>query len=269
MISLVCLDLDGTLLPPSGPMSQRTIKTVNRAKEKGIHVVIASGRRFGSVVPHAKMLGFDCPIISYSGCWIRYTNADKPIAAYSAPHRPMVKLLQRLRGRVDLAGLYIDDMLYLDNQNEYSARYENRVDLKAKLVPDLADFLEGSGKDPTRLLMILDDPEKLNKLSNELKIEFEGQLNFVKSWATFLEAGPVGVTKGTSLLLLASHLGINLEQAVAFGDQENDLDMFNVCGLSVAMGNAPLDVQEKAHIVAPSNAEDGVAVVLEKILECA
>ena len=93
-------------------------------------------------------------------------------------------------------------------------------------------------------------------------------LDFVLSWSTFMEVGTVGVSKGGALSVWAEQNGIDLSRSVAFGDQENDLSTFGVCGVSVAMGNATDQVKEMANIVAPPNSEDGVAQVLERMLAC-
>jgi hydroxymethylpyrimidine pyrophosphatase-like HAD family hydrolase len=68
-----------------------------------------------------------------------------------------------------------------------------------------------------------------------------------------------GVNKGSAVKRLAQHLGIPLERVIAIGDYYNDLDMFKIAGLSIAMGNAPSEVRRAADLVAPANDEGGAA----------
>lgn len=268
-IKTAVLDLDGTLLSSQDSISQRNTDTVNLAHKKGIKIIIASGRRYSSITPYLDSFDFTCPIIAYSGSWIVEEPGSKPLIEHKVSWEPAADLARRVKGKVEMVGVYINDLLYLDNRNIYSQKYENRIHHRAKLVPDLAFFLESERIDPTRLLIISDRTESLDKLYKEVKEIYRGKLDFVKSGPTFLEAGKIGVTKGSSLTLYAKLRGLNLKEAVAFGDQENDIPSFRACGMSVAMDNAPAEVKREAKMLAPSNDEDGVARVLERLMECA
>lgn len=268
-IQTAVLDLDGTLLSSTDTISQKNIDAVNLAHTKGIKIIIASGRRYSSITPYLSPFDFECPVIAYSGSWIVESPDRKPLVEHKVSWEPVADLARRVKSQVDMIGIYINDTLYLDNQNIFSQRYENRINHRAKLVPDLAFFLESEKIDPTRLLIISDRTDSLDTLYKQVKEIYKGKLEFVKSWPTFLEAGKVGVTKGSSLTLYANLRGLNLKKAVAFGDQENDIPSFQACGMSVAMDNAPAHVKQEAKMTAPSNDEDGVARVLERLMECA
>jgi len=118
------------------------------------------------------------------------------------------------------------------------------------------------------MLVVENKTDYLDSIYTQMKKEYAGVLDFVLSWSTFMEVGTVGVSKGGALSVWAEQNGIDLSRSVAFGDQENDLSTFGVCGVSVAMGNATDQVKEMANIVAPPNSEDGVAQVLERMLAC-
>jgi len=269
MISSIILDLDGTLLPPIGGITQRSKRIIQKANIMGISIILCSGRRFGSVKPYADFLEIDCPIIAYSGSWIQHSKEDKPIFTYDISWQSTLRLLDEISFDAEMLGVYIDDLLYLDNENEYSKRYENHISLRSVLVPSLNNFLKETQKNPTKLLITLANPEKLEIMYNKLQQKFAYELDFVRSWETFLEVGKIGISKGSALIHFSKLEGIDLKRAVIFGDQENDIAGFRVCGLSVAMGNAPASVKSHAKYVAPTNGEDGVAQVLEKMLECA
>jgi len=82
----------------------------------------------------------------------------------------------------------------------------------------------------------------------------------------YLEIIPAGATKGTALRVLAEHLGIPLEETIAVGDQENDLEMIEAAGLGIAMPQAPEGVRKAARQVAPSDAEGGLLALFREIL---
>ena len=82
----------------------------------------------------------------------------------------------------------------------------------------------------------------------------------------FLELVPLGVNKGNALARLLDVLGMTPQDLIAIGDNYNDLEMIELAGTGVAMGNAPEDIQRRADFVTRSNAEDGVAYALEQLL---
>jgi Cof subfamily protein (haloacid dehalogenase superfamily) len=92
-------------------------------------------------------------------------------------------------------------------------------------------------------------------------------INLTYSAPHYLEITRHGVTKGAALTNLARFLGIPLEQVAAVGDGENDISMFEVAGMSIAMGNAAPQIQQAADLVAPSNDEDGLVWALKVVEE--
>ncbi len=98
----------------------------------------------------------------------------------------------------------------------------------------------------------------LERLPLDLSITFSGPL--------YLEVTSRGVSKGRALTSLAEYLGLALKNVAAIGDQQNDLSMFEVAGLAIAMGNAPEDVKTRADVIAPTNDEGGLAWALNQIV---
>jgi Cof subfamily protein (haloacid dehalogenase superfamily) len=101
---------------------------------------------------------------------------------------------------------------------------------------------------------------------NEDILDQDLYVRTVFSGAIFLEVTRGDVSKGTALTVLSEHLKIPLARTAVIGDQENDLSMFEIAGLTVAMGNAPQIVKNKAHHVAPENDEGGAAWALMNII---
>jgi len=266
MIEIACIDLDGTLLNDGKSISKRNINALRKAKELGIEIVLASGRRYGSILPFTKLIGIECPIVAYSGSLIQHSTEKIPMFHETMSWEYSAELIEQVRDQVDLVGFYLDDIFHIEKNNERSRMYEARTSMKCKVVPDVVSFLTEKKVNPTRIF-ILSETLQTNGLYYELSEQFKGKLDFVSSWATFLEAGAVGISKGSALKFLAGKYGWNLENAVAFGDQDNDISAFEICGLSYAMDNASGGVKEKAKFVAPCNLEDGVAVVLERLMK--
>lgn len=88
------------------------------------------------------------------------------------------------------------------------------------------------------------------------------------SGAPFVEMAAAGVDNGWALQALCSHWGIAPSEVTAFGDMPNDVPMLRWAGYSVAVANAHLDVRQQVQEVTLSNNDDGVAVVLDRLLSC-
>jgi Cof subfamily protein (haloacid dehalogenase superfamily) len=119
---------------------------------------------------------------------------------------------------------------------------------------------------PTKLVAI-DEPEILDGLEARLKQRFAGRLYISKSLPYFLELASPEVTKGSGLAFLAQHLGFARERTVAFGDGENDVELLEWAGFGIAVANADPRVLAVADWVCPSAGEEGVAQVIEAVLD--
>jgi hydroxymethylpyrimidine pyrophosphatase-like HAD family hydrolase len=110
-------------------------------------------------------------------------------------------------------------------------------------------------------------PELLDTMRPIIAARFGGRVSLVRSWPTFLEILPSGTSKGTGLLAALRHRNIRPEQVIAFGDEENDLEMFAVSGFSAAPATANKLARDAVDVIVPSNDEDGVAAFLEELFK--
>ena len=100
-----------------------------------------------------------------------------------------------------------------------------------------------------------------------MREKFAGLATFTISKPEFLEAVPIGASKGEGLIRLAELIGINLDNTLCFGDSYNDISMLQAVTHSVAMGNACEDAKQIAKYICKPNTEDGLAqFVLEHVL---
>lgn len=265
MIEAIITDLDGTLLSPDGTISDANKSILRQAMNKNIRVILASGRRYLSAERFAKELDIKDYIIAYSGGWIKRIVDEKPVVSFDMPSPQSAEYIRLVRDRVDLVGVYVDDTFYVQQKNDSLAGYEARSHLKAVEVDDVSDFILQTDAKPTKIFTLA-NPEILEIISAEMNERFAGVLDFVKSWDNYLEVGLAGITKGSSLKILAQMTNLNLGNSVFFGDQQNDLPAMEVCGISVAMGNATDEVKSRATMIAPDNTQDGVARVLERMI---
>ena len=218
---------------------------------------------FRSVRPYLVEAGIDDPVICYQGAVV----AD-PRTGEFLRHEPIP--LGLARETIAVLGeegfhvnCYVDDELYVDEVTPEAERYAGFQNLPLHEVGDLTAWLSAP---PTKLVAI-GDPDLLDGLEVRMKARFDGRLYISKSLPFFLEFASPEVTKGSGLGFLAEHLGFTRERTVAFGDGENDVELLEWAGFGVAVANAHPRVLAVADWVCPSAAEEGVAQVVEALLD--
>jgi Cof subfamily protein (haloacid dehalogenase superfamily) len=218
---------------------------------------------FRSVLPYLEQAGLDSPVICYQGAVV----AD-PRTGEFLRHEPIPLELARtaIAAIVDEGfhvNCYVNDELYVADVTLEAERYAGFQDIPLHAVGDLAAWLT---EPPTKLVAI-DEPEILDGLEARLKQRFAGRLYISKSLPYFLELASPEVTKGSGLAFLAEHLGFARERTIAFGDGENDVELLEWAGFGIAVANAHPRVLAVADLVCPSAEEEGVAQVVEALLD--
>lgn len=259
-IKLIVSDLDDTLLNDSLEISEANKQAINHVKKMGIKFTIATGRMFSSVLPYAKELEIDLPLITYQGALIKNPDTGTVVS-----HRPIpLAIAKEIADESEELGYHLnayqDDGLLVKELTPEAVYYQSVAQVPMKVVGSLADYLT---KGPTKLLVI-NDEEKLIPLLDKWQHEFGQELYLTRSKPNFLEIMAKEADKGSGIKLLADSLGIDKEEIMVIGDSYNDLEMFDYSGISVAMGNARHEIKERARYVTKSNEESGVAWAIEK-----
>jgi Cof subfamily protein (haloacid dehalogenase superfamily) len=246
---------DSTLQP-------RTIAALRRAHDAALPVIVVTGRMVQSVRKALAPAGIAAPVICYQGAVV--TDAD---GAWLR-HEPLPLELARetiaaLAEEGYSPNVYVDDELYVASDTQEARAYAelNRIDFH--VVGDLLEWLEAP---PTKLVCV-GEPAALDALEPRMKGRFGGRAFIAKSLPHFLEFAQAGVTKGAGLDFLSEHLGFTKEQTIAFGDGENDIELVEWPAYGVAVANAHERVKAVARWVCPPAADEGVAQVLEALLD--
>jgi len=261
-IKLLALDLDDTLLGADFQISAENCHSIRRAVASGVSVTLATGRMFRSALPYAKQLQIDLPLITYHGALIRTAAGEETLY-----HRPVPLKLARQVAAMAAAGnyhlnAYIDDELFVAEENEFSRYYQQLANVKVTAVGDLSVYLETA---PTKLTIIGSD-DRLAEIKKTLIENYGNELSIVISRPNFLEITDSLATKGQALHFLAEMQNIPREQVAAIGDSYNDLDMILYAGFGVAVANAREEVKLIADIITAKNTDHGVAVFIKQYL---
>lgn len=272
---IVFLDVDGTILEHGSHVAPSTGAAIRAARTAGHLVYLSTGRSASDIHPRVADIGFDGAITN-SGALVMSGDAvvvDRPLSPAQTD-----RMLTVLRGRGIRFFLQTHDGVYAsDDMAELMASHAQTLrDRAGGVKPEdsiagLAgrDFPRTDEADLTRIakaVFVSDRPDGLEVLRSDLGDEF-----LVVPGSIPLPGGSNGeiserdTTKGSAIELLLAHLGLDAADAVAVGDSWNDVEMFQVCGVSVAMGNAHDELKELADFVTTNVLDDGVANAFQRL----
>ncbi|KTR50120.1 sugar phosphatase [Pantoea ananatis] len=264
-IKLIAIDMDGTLLNPQHEITPAVKTALNRAREKGVSIVLATGRPFVGIERYLQELDLQADgqyCISNNGALVHQAKDGEVVADVT---------------------LGFDDYLYVEKLARELGVHFQAFDKSHLYTPnkDISEFtiheasLTGipvryravEEMDPaTRFpkLMMIDKPALLDAAIAKLPEQAHQTYTILKSAPYYLEILDRRVNKGYGVKMLAEKLGLKAEDVMAIGDQENDLAMIDYAGTGVAMGNAIESVKNIAQFITKTNREDGVAHAIEK-----
>ncbi len=273
-IKLIALDLDGTLLHRNHEMSERTVRAVQTAYKKGYHIVICTGRRYGSCLRILNTLGCIDEIILDNGIIIKDTRTEKTIYADYLPSDTYSQVFKHVRDiglpAVVLIDEYPDPDIYIENfdgANPYHREFVESNITSCRTVQNL----EETPSDKIIQLAIFEEYSTLKKVEATLKKSVEHLIDCftiraIRYAGSSLELIPKGASKWRALKFLLDKKGIASHQVLAIGDDVNDIEMISNAGYGVAMANAFDEVKAAAEYLAPDRDEDGAAKAIERLL---
>lgn len=269
-IKLIALDLDGTTLTRNG-LTRRTKETLEDAIEKGIEVVIATGRPYSALPEAVKTIkGLEHIIISNGAHIVRPLTGEFLYSNYverEAILRVRDMLMKRdfpvevfTEGRA-----YVDRELYEDVKKNGSTYLAARYILRTREPVDrIYDFWYEHADSIENVNIQFEHQEDKAEMKSILE-KAEG-ITLTSSTYHNLEVGGETTSKASALEELCRMKGLTMENVMAFGDSPNDGAMIRAAGIGVAMENATADILDDADITAPSNDDEGVAYTLRMLL---
>lgn len=273
MIKLVAIDLDGTLLGADHEsVTRRTADALHAAQEAGIQLVISTGRMYGNIPESVREACKTDYVISSNGAAVWDTRRDAIVYGKPIRYAKAGQIIGLLNREHVYYEMYYQGASYADrscydaiNRDLLPDWYEKRIRVHSKPVDNALNFAVVGKCDIEKFNIPFLQEETYRKLWNE--IAALGGLELVSSLENNIEVNAAGADKGDALMHLCNQLGIDRTEVLAIGDSGNDVQMLGYAGISVAMGNATPHVKTLAGYVCPSNGEDGVAVVLEDLVQ--
>ena len=268
-VRLAALDLDGTLLNHEGQVTPRTRAVLQAASDRGVVIVPTTGRPLGNLPPVVAQLP-----------GVRYAITSNGAAVYHLPDRlcihesamepalvcPIIEELQK-------KSIHMDAFINGDGFSQRSCegkidcldmptsikRYIHRT---RTFTDDLAAYIRVHNLNVQKMTLNFYPQEDGTFLYRDEVMQIlseHPEITFLSGGYHNLEFTRAGVTKGNGLTLLCSHLGVDIEETLACGDTQNDIDILKTAAIGVAMENALPEVKEIADFVTRSNENSGVA----------
>ena len=254
MIKSIALDLDGTLLNSKKEISKKNIDILRKIYEKGIEILIVTGRSYSATKSIIKKLDLPIIAICYNGAKVIDTKNEEIL--FEEPlSEEIVKILIKISRENNIhLNLYQDEEWFVENkQNWQTQYYKENIGIDAIEI----NFDKFLNLLMTKALFV-DERSNLEKVEKEILEKIGEIVHLTYSQEKYLEVLNKKVNKGKSLERILKIKNLTLETCVAFGDANNDKEMIEMVGYGVAMGNAEDNLKEIAKYRTSSNDNDGV-----------
>ncbi|MES2240508.1 MAG: Cof-type HAD-IIB family hydrolase [Bacteroidota bacterium] len=259
---MLVLDMDDTLLNDNHEISNENRAMLSKAKEKGVHVILASGRPTPAMIEYAKDLGLmDSYMISFNGAVITDLKSNEVIFEQSLTQEQIHTLYDYSKEKNTHIITYLDGKVVSETHSEYIDVEVNITGLEHEVVPNFKERVQSAAIK----CILLEEPSYLKGIEEDLKATMP-HLSVCMSKPFFLEAAQTGIDKGASVKFLAEKLNILQSEVIAVGNAGNDLSMIEYAGLGVWVDNVDAHLRDRGNVIVASNNNHGVAEVIEKYI---
>jgi Cof subfamily protein (haloacid dehalogenase superfamily) len=261
-IKLLLADVDGTLVTPDKVLTDRAVDAVRRLGEAGILFAVTSGRPPRGMSMLIEPLNLTTPIAAFNGGIL--VNRDMSVIEQRVVPEDLVVPVAELNASFGLdTWVYRGADWYVpDPKGAHVARETATV----RFEPTVMASLDGLTSDVTKLVGVSDDLDAVARASEAAHDRFGDHVAAARSQPYYLDVTHPDANKGAVAQYLARTYSIPTDSIATIGDMPNDVLMFAHSGLSIAMGNASLEVQRAARRVTASNADEGFAAAVERFI---
>ena len=286
MIQIIASDMDGTLLNDKMTISKENAAAIKKAQAAGVHFIVSSGRGYTEIKPLIQDAGFNCPMITLNGAQV-FDETGKLLSSAPISDQLAAKLMHFLKQKKLYFEVVTSRGIYSDNR---AKRIENFAELLTHINPETSFKLAVSFAAARMELMNInytddyyqlvadphlsiykivafnnDGPKVLGPIKDQVKKI--NSLVVTSSAETNIEINHINAQKGIALQRYADLLNVPMDNVMAIGDNNNDLSMLQVAGISYAMDNAIASVKKAAKRLTSSNVKNGVAQAIEEVLQ--
>lgn len=290
MYKLVAVDLDGTMLNQYGVVTENTKKIIQKTIEKGIEVIIASGRPIDSIRTIAKEIGSEKYFIAGNGALVYDMQKEEIIYDKFLPRQKVLEIIKICEENSISYNVYTDQTI-LTKELKYNVLYYQKENLKKEenkqtrisIADNIYEYVKNKKEDKFLKITVCDDNKtvfqsiirKLRKIEGIEVLDVSHMSRKTIKQGTeeitieyyYTEITSQNVDKWEAVEFLMKKLNLKKEEVIAIGDNVNDKKMIEKAGLGVVMGKSTPEVTEIGDYITATNEEEGVAKALEKFCE--
>ena len=263
-IKLWISDIDGTLINYDGSCTNKMLSTIEKVKNKGVKIVIATGRMFMGAEHAAKRFKLNTPVVCYQGAVVRTKNEilwQAPIKNYI-----LKEIIEYLRKNNIHTHVYNNDTLYVEDDNKkIMHEYCNGRGTTYKYIKT---FDELNLKNVPKILGVIEDNAIMQKIKNELKEKYKNTLTIVQSSKNYLEITDKKASKGSALNFLKKYWNLSDDEILASGDQDNDIELLKNAGIGISVGNSSPELLKVAQYHCKDVNSDELVKYIEDFILC-
>ncbi|MBR2179877.1 MAG: HAD family hydrolase [Selenomonadaceae bacterium] len=261
-IKIVFSDIDGTFLTNDHKVTKQTKSAVKSLLAQDIPFVLVSARMPEAIYPITDKIGIKIPIISYSGGLVLTVEEEVLYSKTIVKEQTEAVLKAIDEGWNDVTvNYYAGRRWFVRDVKDKRVKYEMDITEATAESADFSDLISSQVM-PNKILIMCEE-STCEEMERELGKMFPA-LNVVRSSKFLLEIMDKSVSKATGIEVMLKHYGLTAAEAIGFGDNYNDIDMFKLVGTAVVMGNAPEPVKQYANEVTTSNEDSGIYQYLIK-----
>lgn len=288
MYKLVAIDLDGTMLNSYGIVTDYTKEIIQKVQEKGVEVIIASGRPIDSIKTIAKEIKSEKFFISGNGAILYDIKKDEIIYENTLKKSKILDIIKICEENSIYYNIYTEKEILAKSLN-YNVLYYYKENLTKEeeskthinIIENIYDYISNRNEKVIKITICDENKTIFNSIMKKLKEIEEIEVLEVSHMSRkmirqgteevpieyfYTEISAKNVDKWNAIEILAEKMKIEKEQIIAIGDNDNDKKMIENAGMGVAMKESAPEITKNAKFVTLSNNEDGVAKALKQLI---
>lgn len=271
MYKLIATDCDGTILNSEGFLPNEIIDTFRKLHNKGIHILVATGRNDILAKDYLDELNINCPVAGCNGATLVNFYSNQKYFIKSMDTTSLDKIFDICQDNNIGVKIFTTDTCYTNDKTLYeggigliTTKYKRKMkySVNYKLIDNMHSV--SNLDNVVKAVVIENDIPKLLKLRDTINISIPSVKAVQSNW-NCIDINSNDVSKGNAILDYAKIVGVKPEEIIAFGDSENDISMLKCAGIGVAVNNAQDCVKEAADEIVDTNDNFGVAKFLKGI----
>ena len=269
-IRMIVTDLDGTILDSKKRLPKENREALEKANERGIVIVPATGRFYKAVTEEIRALPFIRYYMTENGAGIYDAKEDVYLHSIGIPWDRALEIREFLTSYDMLHDYFQDGTVYIKQEDldRFPEYIENEAMLKLFTsmrtpVPDPDGLLRENKRDVQKIQMLFKDPELRHKMFSRIRERFPA-ISVTAAYDINIELNAKDANKGNAIRLLSASLGFTVDQVLAIGDGLNDIPMLKTAGVGVCMSNGVPEAIVAANYITDSNDNAGFAKALER-----